>query len=147
MSCIKIFRYNQTMKNFTETLRTYNLKATPQRLVIIESIHRYGHINIDTLYDEVKSKFSSISLATIYKNINSMISNALLQEVKIPNEKSVYEIIKEKHSHLVCKDCGKIFDIMVDTKDISDSISHDYKFNIEQTDLVFSGKCNSCSNI
>ena len=135
------------MKNFTETLRSYNLKATPQRLVIIESIDKYGHINIDKLYDEVKSKFNSISLATIYKNINSMITNTLLQEVKIPNEKSVYEIVKEKHSHLVCRECGEVFDIMIDTKNITDCVSHDYNFTIDQTDLVFSGKCNSCSNI
>ena len=135
------------MKNFTETLRNYNLKATPQRLVIIESIDKYGHINIDRLYDEVKSKFSSISLATIYKNINSMITNTLLQEVKIPNEKSVYEIVKEKHSHLVCKDCGEVFDITVDIKNINDCVTNDYNFTIDQTDLVFSGKCNACSNL
>ena len=89
------------MKNYTEILRSCNLKATPQRLVILESIDTFGHINVDKLYEEVKSKFNSISLATIYKNINSMINNTLLLEVKIPNEKSVYEMVKDQHSHLV----------------------------------------------
>jgi len=134
------------MKDYTEILRSYNLKATPQRLVIIESIDHYGHINIDKLYEEVKNKFSSISLATIYKNINSMISNTLLLEVKIPNEKSVYEIVKEQHSHLVCKNCGEVIDIKIDTTRIVDSISQDYKFSIEKSDLVFSGSCESCSS-
>jgi len=134
------------MKDYTEILRSYNLKATPQRLVIIESIDYYGHINIDKLYEEVKNKFSSISLATIYKNINSMISNTLLLEVKIPNEKSVYEIVKEQHSHLVCKNCGEVIDIKIDTTRIVDSISQDYKFSIEKSDLVFSGSCESCSS-
>jgi len=134
------------MKDYTEILRSYNLKATPQRLVIIESIDHYGHINIDKLYEEVKNKFSSISLATIYKNINSMISNTLLLEVKIPNEKSVYEIVKEQHSHLVCKDCGEVIDIKIDTTRIVDSISQDYKFSIDKSDLVFSGSCESCSS-
>ena len=132
------------MKDYTEILRSYNLKATPQRLVIIESIDNYGHINIDRLYEEVKIKFSSISLATIYKNINSMINNTLLLEVKIPNEKSVYEIIKEQHSHLVCKDCGEVIDIKIDTTRIVDCISQDYKFSIDKSDLVFSGSCESC---
>jgi Fur family peroxide stress response transcriptional regulator len=132
------------MKNYTDMLRSYNLKATPQRLVIIESIDKYGHINIDSLYEEVKSKFSSISLATIYKNIHSMISNMLLLEVKIPNQKSVYEIIKEQHSHLVCKDCGEVIDIKIDTTRIVENISVDYKFSIDKSDLVFSGSCESC---
>lgn len=133
------------MRNYTEILRNYNLKATPQRLMIIESIDKYGHINIDKLYEEVKGKFHSISLATIYKNINSMISNMLLLEVKIPNQKSVYEMVKEQHSHLVCKECGEVIDIKIDTTRIVDCISQDYKFNIDKSDLVFSGKCESCS--
>jgi Fur family peroxide stress response transcriptional regulator len=133
------------MKNYTNMLRSYNLKATPQRLVIIESIDRYGHINIDNLYVEVKNKFNSISLATIYKNINSMISNMLLLEVKIPNEKSVYEITKEQHSHLVCKDCGEVIDINIDTARMVESISEDYSFSIEKSDLIFSGSCEKCT--
>lgn len=133
------------MNNYTEILRSYNLKATPQRLVIIESIDKYGHINIDKLYAEVKSKFSSISLATIYKNINSMIKNMLLLEVKIPNSKSVYEIVKDQHSHLVCKNCAEVIDIKIDTTRIVDCISQDYKFIIDKSDLIFSGSCESCS--
>jgi len=133
------------MKNYTDMLRNYNLKATPQRLVIIESIDKSGHINIDNLYDEVKTKFSSISLATIYKNINSMISNLLLLEVKIPNQKSVYEIIKEQHSHLVCTHCKKVIDIKVDTNKMVESISSDYKFCIDKSDLIFSGCCDCCT--
>lgn len=134
------------MKNYTEMLREYNLKATPQRLVIIESIDKYGHINIDKLYEEVKAKFSSISLATIYKNINSMISNMLLLEVKIPNQKSVFEIVKEQHSHLVCSCCGNVLDIQVNTSKIAHKISKDYEFEIQKSDLVFSGKCKNCTD-
>ena len=132
------------MKNYTTILREYNLKATPQRLVIIESIDKFGHINIDRLYEEVKAKFSSISLATIYKNINSMITNMLLLEVKIPNEKSVFEIVKEQHSHLVCSSCSTVLDIKVDTTKIAKAISEDYEFGIDKSDLVFSGKCKNC---
>jgi len=133
------------MKDYTTILREYNLKATPQRLVIIESIDKYGHINIDRLYEEVKTKFSSISLATIYKNINSMIANTLLLEVKIPNEKSVFEMVKEQHSHLVCTECSAVIDINVDTTKIAKAISNDYEFSIDKSDLVFSGKCKNCS--
>jgi len=132
------------MKNYTTLLRECNLKATPQRLVIIESIDKYGHINIDRLYEEVKAKFNSISLATIYKNINSMVNNLLLLEVKIPNQKSVFEIVKEQHSHLVCSNCSAVLDIKVNTAKITRAISKDYEFTIDKSDLVFSGKCKNC---
>jgi len=134
------------MSNFSNMLREHNLKATPQRLAIMDIISGYGHINIDTLYEEVKKKFNSISLATIYKNINAMSKNLLLLEVKVPNEKSVYEIAKNRHSHIMCTECGSITDVEVDIDKISDNISHQYDFQINKSDLVFSGICKNCCN-
>ena len=132
------------MKDFTNILREHHLKATPQRLAILESIFLYGHINIDKLYDEVRQKFDSISLATIYKNINAMTKNLLLQEVKLPNEKSVYEIIKEEHSHLLCNSCGEVIDIQVETENITRDIAKKYDFTVSQSDVVISGTCKKC---
>ena len=132
------------MKDYSNTLRKHNLKATPQRLAIIKTIDHYGHINIDRLYEEVKNEFNSISLATIYKNINSMIDQLLLLEVKLPNNKSVYEIVKEKHSHLLCNNCNEVVDICLDINSLEKEIINSYKFEISQTDLVISGICKNC---
>lgn len=132
------------MKDFTLILREHNLKATPQRIAILEAVDIKGHINIDSLYENIKEKFTSISLATIYKNINSMTKNMLLFEVKLPNEKSVFEIVKEEHSHLLCNSCGDVIDIKIDTQNMTKSISSDHDFNIVQSDLVFSGICKNC---
>ncbi len=132
------------MNDFTNILREHNLKATPQRLEIINTIFIYGHINIDKLYEEVKNKFSSVSLATIYKNINAMITNSLLEEVKLPNEKSVYEIIKEKHAHLLCNKCNNIIDVDVSLDNIAKDVSSKLNFTVVQSDLVLSGICQDC---
>lgn len=132
------------MKDFTNILREHHLKATPQRLAMLESIYLYGHINIDKLYDEVKQKFNSISLATIYKNINAMTKNMLLQEVKLPSEKSVYEIIKEEHSHFLCKSCKEVTDIQVETKDITKDVVSRYELKVSQSDVILSGTCKNC---
>ena len=133
------------MDDFTNILREHNLKATPQRLAMMESIYQYGHINIDKLYENVKQKFHSISLATIYKNINAMTKEMLLLEVKLPNEKSVYEIVKTDHSHLLCKKCGLVEDIKLDTSNIVSNIGVRNNFRIEHADIVLSGVCKSCS--
>jgi len=132
------------MNDYTNILREHNLKATPQRLAIMDIIDHYGHINIDSLYEEVKKRFSSISLATIYKNINSMIENFLLAEVKLPNRKSVYEIIKHEHSHLLCKSCGEVMDINVDTSKMVNEITSKYDFDINGSEVVLFGVCPSC---
>lgn len=132
------------MKDYTIILREHDLKATPQRLAMLEIIEKMGHINIDDLYERVKEKFSSISLATIYKNINAMTKNALLFEVKLPNEKSVYEVVKQKHSHLLCKECGEVYDVELPTDEIEQKAASIHQFTVDQSDLVLSGTCKNC---
>ena len=132
------------MNNYSNALREHHLKATPQRLEIANTLASYGHINIDNLYEIMLKRFSSISLATIYKNINLMLENSFIQEVKIPHEKSVYELSKETHSHIVCKKCGKIEDISIDLSQLSNRAETDTHFKIDKIDLVFSGFCQKC---
>ena len=82
------------MLNISGLLKDYDLKVTPQRVAIVEELYTNGHMNIDEIYKKLIQRFPSVSLATIYKNINSMVERVFLSEVKIPNEKSVYELIK-----------------------------------------------------
>ena len=109
--------------DFIASLKANNLKVTPQRLTIIKELYKNGHMNIDELYVNLKEKFPSISLATIYKNINSMVDILYVSEVKIPNKKSVYELTKEEHSHLVCNKGNTILDIDLNLSTIKDEAS------------------------
>ena len=132
------------MNNYTLLLREHNLKATPQRLAIIDAISINGHISIEELYKIMVEKFTSISLATIYKNINIMLENSFIQEVKIPNNKSIYELVKEGHSHLLCTLCGEIQDISLDLDSIVQETSQISGFKIVSADIVLSGICKKC---
>jgi len=136
--------YNAKMNNYTNMLREHNLKATPQRIAIIDTIYKSGHINIDKLYENIKSKFESISLATIYKNINFMIENLLILEVKLPNQKAVYEIVKERHSHLLCIKCEEVLDVYINEQTIVQEICKEKQFEILQSDLIILGTCKNC---
>jgi Fur family transcriptional regulator, peroxide stress response regulator len=132
------------MENYTEMLRSHNLKATPQRIEITNALMVHGHLTIEKLYEILLKKFSSISLATIYKNINIMIESAFIQEVKVPRAKSVYELTKETHSHLVCEKCGAVEDTsanlsLVDKIDLGEST-----FKINKAELVLCGVCENC---
>lgn len=135
------------MKNYTKMLNEHGLKATPQRLVILEIIEKGGHINIDNLYKKVKEKFDSISLATIYKNINAMLEKKVLAEVKLANRKNVYEIEKHSHGHLLCNKCDEVTDIDIKTKTIEETLSKKFNFDIEKTDIVLNGVCHNCKDL
>lgn len=133
------------MINTTALLKNYDLKVTPQRIAIIEELYKNGHMNIDDLYKKLLDRFPSVSLATIYKNINSMVEKLFLSEVKIPNAKTVYELSKNEHAHLVCSNCKAVMDIELDSSDISKQISNLDNFKVNQTDIILSGICQKCS--
>lgn len=133
------------MINYTTLLKEYELKVTPQRVAIVEELYANGHMNIDELYKKLLDRFPSVSLATIYKNVNSMVEKVFLSEVKIPNTKSVYELVKTEHAHLVCSSCGKIEDLMLDSSDILEQVTKISKFKVDSTNIVLAGTCINCS--
>lgn len=125
-------------------LREHGIKVTPQRLSIVEELSGFVHMSVDELYEAIKKKFPSISLATVYKNINAMLEKDFILEVKIPNQKSKYELVKESHSHVMCDNCGKVEDITLDLGAVAKKAANLTHYQIHDNALVLSGVCPSC---
>lgn len=128
------------MENMIVLLKGKRLKVTPQRVAIAEAIWKYGHIDIDKLYDVIREKFPTISLATLYKNIHSFLEKSFIQEVAIPNHKTKYELVMENHAHFICTKCGSVKDIEIDEKILKKSISDNVP-NIDRVSLSLHGIC------
>ncbi len=132
------------MQKSENLLREYGIKVTPQRLSIVDELYGRVHMSIDDLYSAIKKKFPSISLATVYKNINAMMERNFIQEVKIPNQKSRFELAKEPHSHVVCQNCGKVEDLHLDLNAITKEAIDKTNYKISEDALIFSGLCPKC---
>ena len=99
-----------------DILKLHSLKATPQRLCVLDVLEEHGHVTLENIERFTKLKFPTLSLSTIYRNINEMLKKEILSEVKIANKKEYYEITKENHTHLICSKCGKIEDFQTIAK-------------------------------
>ncbi len=97
--------------HYADLLKQKGLKSTPQRMAMLRIMETKGHADIDEIYQEIKKDFVSISLATVYKNINTLLDEGIIQEIKVPQKKSKFEIAKYKHSHFVCERCGEVYDV------------------------------------
>ena len=59
-----------------------------------------------------RQQVARISIATIYRNIASLVQDKWLTAVEIPGEATRYEVAgKEHHHHFQCNDCGKVFEL------------------------------------
>lgn len=132
--------------NYETLLREHSLKVTPQRLGILSIMDKCGHINIDDLFVNIKKQCSSISLATLYKNINAMLDKRLISEVKIPNMKSKYEILKAPHVHMLCHKCNEFIDLDLDLGTLVHAASDKSHYKIDDTNIILSGLCEACQN-
>ena len=129
------------MQNIQNLLEQTSLKKTPQRLTILKTIEKYGHIAIEDIYKEVKKQFPSISLATVYKNINALKEENVLKEIHPQNVKSKFEITKQPHGHFVCKKCGEIYDFELQNMC---NPSLDEIEEIERSEVYLYGICKKC---
>ncbi len=132
--------------SYDALLKSNSLKVTPQRMAILQEIDRSCHISIEDIYENIKTVYPSISLATIYKNITSMVEVDILKEVKIPGHKSKYELSKMPHSHFACRYCGFLQDIDISGKELTKKPPRFDGFTVEDTLVTYVGKCPECNN-
>ncbi len=134
------------MTDYVTLLKENDLKATFQRISILDVIDKNGHMSVEDIYEEVIQVHPSISLATIYKNIILMVEKTVLVEVPITGKKPKYELKKMDHIHLVCTECGEVEDKMC--METTDRVFHElsekehFKLNKRQVNLY--GICAVC---
>jgi len=134
------------MRDYATLLKESGLKATFQRMNILEVIEKNGHMSVEDIYEEVIKVHPSLSLATIYKNIILMMEKGVLVEVPISGKKPKYELKKMDHIHLVCTECGNVEDKLC--IEATDKVFHDLTdkehFVLNKRQINLYGVCSHC---
>ena len=134
------------MTDHVTLLKESGLKATFQRINILETIEKYGHITIDAIYEEVSKIHASLSLATVYKNILLMVEKSVLVEVPVSGQKSKYELKKDDHIHLICTECGRVEDkpLLGSVDTLIEDMTRKENFSLSSEQINLYGVCNTC---
>lgn len=130
-----------------EKLRENNLKATPQRVAILKYLNERNHPNIDEIYSKIREEFVSISLATIYKNLNTLKERGVIFEINSSESKVRYDLNTTEHIHSKCPKCGKIEDIFSESilREFKESLSIALNREILNTNLLINSYCRECN--
>jgi len=134
------------METFQTLLKQNNLKATNQRLAILDVIEEMGHVTIDEITETVQKRLPTTAIGTIYKNIQQLVDAAILREVSIEGQKSRYETSKSSHIHFICRECGSVTDYPVDTKKQFTDICTKEGFALEAESVNLYGVCSACKS-
>ena len=103
---------------------------------ILEIINNSSsHLTAEQIFMILKQNNSKVVLATVYNNLNYLLSKGYISTITVDNKAIHYDKVI-KHDHLICKNCKRITDVQV--KDITESLKEqlnvdilDYQISIE----------------
>jgi Fur family peroxide stress response transcriptional regulator len=129
-----------------EILKNKGIRLTPQRLAICGLIfdNKENHPSAEDIFQIVKEKFPTISLATVYKTFSLLKNENLISEIPFGTF-SRFDPKKEVHINIICPNCKNITDFENDlVNNFYNSINNDLGGGIIDQQFTIFKKCNSC---
>ena len=134
-----------------DLLNEKSLRITPQRLIILEAVHKLGnHPTADHITEYVRKMHPNIASGTVYSVLDTLVQNHLVKRVSTDKDIMRYDAILENHHHLYCTACDTIKDYMDDElNELLRSFFNQKKidgFQIDEFILQIKGTFNNCKN-
>ena len=106
------------VEKFAQYCRSHGLSVTVQRLAIFEALAgSREHPSAEQIHRAVQRRIPTLSLATVYKNLEALKSIGAVADVNPLHEEGRYEAALpgtgagRPHHHLVCISCKKVRDL------------------------------------
>ncbi len=127
-----------------EFLRDRGLRATPQRVLVVEALMDASHPDVETIFAYAQARQSTMSLATVYNVLDKLRAAGVVMVLDFHGRR-YYDLRVESHDHVRCRNCGRLDDILRDpnTRLIRPAA---HPWVIEDQSLVWQGLCPVCQN-
>ncbi|MDH4161467.1 MAG: transcriptional repressor [Nitrospirota bacterium] len=119
-------------------------KRTPQRLAILDYLDgNTSHPSAEEIYKSVGRKNPSLSFATVYNTVNTLVQAGAIRELTIDPDRKRYDPDTSDHHHLICLECRTVQDVFAEIPvEIPRSITSD--FTVTGSHIEFRGLCGHC---
>ena len=117
------------------------MKNNKQREAILAAVRAMKtHPAADEIYYRLREDYPHLSLGTVYRNLNAFAENGHIRRVCVPGAGDRFDFRLDKHEHLLCDRCHKVFDI-----DAEVAVTWGKKeAAVERYTLILHGVCANC---
>lgn len=123
------------------------MKYSRQRELIYKTVMENPiHPSADMVYALVRKEQPTISLGTVYRNLNLLVREGMLQKISFPNVSDHFDGRLEKHCHILCEQCGQVYDMDSPGLDMAALQKESRPFQITGCHIYFTGVCEACLN-
>lgn len=124
------------------------LSNTNQRRVIIEELRKLkSHPTADELYEIVRRRLPSISLGTVYRNLDVLSECGEITRLEFAGKQRRFDGELRRHCHLRCIACGSVEDVSLPGIEIIErELDKFVGGRIRSASMEFAGYCQLCAS-
>ncbi|MDF2539822.1 MAG: hypothetical protein K0S76_2843 [Herbinix sp.] len=104
-------------------------------------------MSINEIYAKVVDQLPKIAKSTIYRNIDALLSQNLIDKYHLNDNEVFYRIKSDRNEHkhfVICDDCKKVFDLPSCPIHEIESTMEEEGFLIKKHQIQISGICKEC---
>ena len=103
-------------------------------------------LSAQELYLELRQSDRPMGLATVYRSLDALKREGVVQARTLANGESFYSCVQEDQHHLTCLECGMSIPInQCPVHELETKLQDSHSFKIYYHTLEFFGVCDRCS--
>lgn len=120
------------------------IRPSMQRLTVLEFITSCRHHpTADEIYSCLVKENPMLSRTTVFNCLKLFVEKGLVNDIDISADSTRYDDAhRTPHGHFMCRECHRIFDIMLDMSSLKVSNG----FICDNVNVFFKGLCPECSS-
>lgn len=137
----------QPLQSKRQVLKSAGLRMTSQRALILDIISQgQEHLDADEVYCLARERQPSLSLSTVYRNLQMLKRLGLVKELHFDQSHHHYEAGSSvEHHHLVCLGCGKVVEFgCALSQKMRQEIARKKGFEVTGVEVHMTGYCTKC---
>lgn len=126
-------------------------RRTRQRATIAEVLDSFDEFRTaQDIHDLLRHRGDQVGLATVYRNLQSMVEAGEVDLVRTPDGQASYRACghatRTHHHHLICRQCGRTVELELDgVESLIDSLAERHAFSDVDHSLELHGLCAACA--
>ncbi len=123
------------------------VRQTKQRMAVVEVLQTArSHPDAAWIHAQVRERLPNVSLGTVYRTLDALVRDGVVMTLERAGQATRYDYKRagEMHHHVVCRQCGAIFDIDAAQIPLPPSQALPPHFRVTEVRLEFMGICSNC---
>jgi len=140
----------QTEALLREALAARRQRYTEQRAAVFRYLRNTSsHPTADEVFSQVRREVPGISLATVYKSLETLVGCGLATKLTYGDGSARYDGRTDDHHHLRCLECEAVVDLpgRVDDREVARLEAAAAGFQVTGYRLELTGYCPACAPV